>query len=368
MKPDGLIDNYYFGGGGDTLLSPLAIVLFVVAVTLILLLPRKYVVIPLLAAGLLIPLQLQVVVGGLHFMIYRLLFLAGWVRILWERFSRGKAILPGAMTALDKYIVLWGLCNAIVFTILWGAAGALVNRLGFLFTTFGTYFLLRSLIRGREDVIRTIRTLAVLAAVLAVPMLVEHFTGRNPFSVLGGVPVESVVREGRIRAGGPFAHPIIAGTVGAVLLPLFIGLWWQGKQNRWVAAIGIAASTLITAVAASSTPLMVYAAGVLGLCLWPLRRYMRVFRWALVLSILGLHIVMKAPVWYLLQRVGEATGGSGWHRAALIDMFIRRFGDWWLIGTRNNAYWGYDMWDAINGYVSAGLGGGLITLARSLRY
>jgi hypothetical protein len=70
---------------------------------------------------------------------------------------------------------------------------------------------------------------------------------------------------------------------------------------------------------------------------------------------------MKAPIWFLINRVSALTGGTGWHRSELIDQFIRHFGDWWLIGTRNNAYWGIDMWDSINAYVNAGVEGGLIT-------
>ncbi len=45
----------------------------------------------------------------------------------------------------------------------------------------------------------------------------------------------------------------------------------------------------------------------------------------------------------------------------LVDSFIRHFWDWCWIGTRDNASWGYDMWDSINTYVNAGTGGGLIT-------
>jgi len=63
----------------------------------------------------------------------------------------------------------------------------------------------------------------------------------------------------------------------------------------------------------------------------------------------------------LIARTGGAMGGSGYHRAMLVDNFIRHFSEWWLIGTRNNAAWGYDMWDVDNAYVGAGVGGGLIT-------
>ena len=70
---------------------------------------------------------------------------------------------------------------------------------------------------------------------------------------------------------------------------------------------------------------------------------------------------MKAPVWMLIARTGGAIGGSGYHRAMLIDNFIRHFGEWCLIGTRTNANWGFDMWDVDNAFVAAGVSGGVIT-------
>ncbi len=53
-------------------------------------------------------------------------------------------------------------------------------------------------------------------------------------------------------------------------------------------------------------------------------------------------------------------GGSGYHRAMLIDNFIHHFSEWCLFGTRNNADWGFDMWDVDNAFVAAGIGGGFI--------
>src|SRR5690348_17378833 len=85
----------------------------------------------------------------------------------------------------------------------------------------------------------------------------------------------------------------------------------------------------------------------------PLFPYTTLFR--------SLQVCMKSPVWFLINRISALTGGTGWHRSELIDQFVRHFGDWWLIGTRDNASWGLDMWDSINAYVNAGVEGGLIT-------
>ena len=83
-------------------------------------------------------------------------------------------------------------------------------------------------------------------------------------------------------------------------------------------------------------------------------------KWGVVAILIGLHLVMKAPIWFLIDRVSEVLGGSGYHRTMLIDAFIRHFFDWFLIGTSDNANWGYWMWDVDNAYVAAGFTGGLL--------
>ena len=350
-----LPDNYYFGGGGETFLPPLAIGILVVAVILILALPRKYAVGPLLVAGVLLPQQLNVIIGGLHFPVERILLLVGWIRCL----SRREFAI-GGLNALDKTILLWAGFNALTFSILWGSLSAVTNRLGFLYTNLGAYLICRFLIRDRADVIRTIKVFALIVVIVAPFMLGEHITRHNGFSFLGTRDLAEV-RDGSVRAQGPFAHPIIAGTFGAMLMPLFVGAWWRREHGRWLVGLGIIGSTMMTIASASSTPLMTFGAGILALLLWRERKRMRAYRWGVVIVLVVLQMVMKAPVWFLIAHVGGTTGGSGFHRASLIDNFVKHFSEWWLIGTRNNADWGYYMWDVDNAYVAAGVGGGLIT-------
>jgi hypothetical protein len=42
--------------------------------------------------------------------------------------------------------------------------------------------------------------------------------------------------------------------------------------------------------------------------------------------------VMKAPIWYLLDRFSSLTGGGGFHRAALLDAAFQHLDHWWLMG------------------------------------
>src|SRR5581483_6330188 len=70
---------------------------------------------------------------------------------------------------------------------------------------------------------------------------------------------------------------------------------------------------------------------------------------------------MTSPVWFIMDRASGVMGGSGWHRAMLVDNFVRHFWEWWLYGTRANPDWGWSMWDVDNAYVGAGLSGGLLS-------
>jgi hypothetical protein len=142
---------------------------------------------------------------------------------------------------------------------------------------------------------------------------------------------------------------------------LFISLCFNTK-TKVVGVLGIAGATVMTLTSNSSTPLLAYGAAIAGLCCWPFRKKMRVFRWGLVLMLVILHLAMKAPVWALIARIDLTGSSSGFHRYMLVDQCIRHFGDWWLIGVKNYDNWGFDTWDLSNQYVGYALTGGLATL------
>ena len=90
-------------------------------------------------------------------------------------------------------------------------------------------------------------------------------------------------------------------------------------------------------------------------------------RWGIVVACVGLHLVMKGPVWSLVGRMDIVGGSTGWHRSALITAALEHFGEWWLVGTRSTAHWGqqfnYDLfYDVTNQFILEGVRGGVITL------
>ena len=360
MQPE----NFRFGGGAsETVLHPAVLIAMLIAIALIFLLPRKYVIWPVLCMAFLVPLGQELLIGGLHFFVFRIILLTVAVRMLAAMFSSAEGAFGGRLGTFDIIFLLWALFRAVAGVLVFSFnSSAMVYQAGFLLDAIGGYFVLRYLIRDEDDIYRTIRALAAISCVIAASMFVERFTQLNAFGLLGGVRAVPEVRNGSIRSQGPFQHEILAGTFGATLLPLFFLLWRSGKSHI-LAILGAISATIMVITSHSSTPVLAYGAGLLAIFAWPLRRNMRLIRWGTVACLVCLHMVMKAPVWFLIARVDVVGGSSGYHRARLVNDFIMHFRDWWLVGTTENARWGFNMWDMCNQFVAEGQVGGLATFA-----
>jgi hypothetical protein len=345
---------------GTTFVSPFGLCFTLLMGILVIALPRRYAMAPVFALVCYMTMGMRVMVAGLNFTMLRILLLFAWSRLM----VRGE-LKPLRMNAIDKVLILYVVSAIVTYTILWQKTDALKWTLGAAYDDLGFYFFFRFLIRKKEEAIRCLKILSLIILPLAGCMLEEKITGRNMFSVFGGVPELTFVRDGALRCEGPFAHPILAGTFGATLMPLFVGLWQFQKRNRFLTSLAIVATGVITVTCASSGPVLSYLAGVGALCLWPLRHTMRQIRWAIVVGLVGLQVVMKAPVWFLLARIDVFSGSTGYHRAFLIDRAFANFWGWWLVGTKSTWDWASKddhLFDVTNQYILAGANGGLITM------
>lgn len=292
------------------------------------------------------------------FTIIRMLIAAGVVRVI----IRGER-LEGGMNGLDWLMAVWALWALMSSVFHKEPSEALIFRLGLIYNTCGIYFLIRVFCKTMDDILRLFRITAVLLVPVAIAMLYEKVTVHNLFSVFGGVGESPAIRWGIVRASGPFRHAILAGTVGAVCLPLMIGLW---EQNRKIAIAGIVACVTMIFACASSGPILSAMAGILALFMWHFRHWMRFVRWVAVIGYIGLDLVMKAPAYYLIARVDIIGGSTGWHRAALIQSAFKHISEWWLGGTDHTrhwmptgATWSPDHTDITNHYLYMGVVGGL---------
>lgn len=339
----------------QTTLHPLGLAAVLICGLALLVLPRRCTVCPLIVVACFVATSQRIVVFGLDFNLLRIMVLFGWLRVLFRGESRQLVWKP-----LDSVMLAWAVSAVLMFTASRGTFDAFVNRLGFVYDAFGMYFFFRCVVRGWEDVRATTTGLALISIPVAILFLVESETGRNAFSFFGGVREFTLIRHGRLRCQGAFAHSILAGCFWAAVVPLMAAGWWAAGRRRLLALVGLTASLIIVVCSSSSTPVGATLNGVLAALLFPLRRHMRTLRWTALLLLGSLHLVMKAPVWHLIARVQFVGGSTSWHRYNLINKAINHFGDWWVLGLPADGSIGVD--DITNQYVLEGLRGGFLTM------
>lgn len=315
--------------------------------------PRKYFLLPYVIGACWVPADQTIMVGELNFQVLRVLVVVGILR-LW---IRGETIRI-RWNRFDKLILAWALVGSLVYILQWLTLGALINRCGRLLEWLGLYWVFRQSVRSWDDV----RLVYVAFAVCAIAMMpfvaTEWATGVNPFGALGRVT--TAIRDGNFRCQATFPHAIMMGLFWATLVPLFVGFARQGHKTLFWTAV--AASGFMVMGTSSSTPVLTLAAVFVLLILFRWRSSTRSVAWGVVVLLIALHIVMKAPVWHLLARVSVVSGSTGWHRFHLVDEAIRHFSEWMLLGTRSTGHWGYGLRDVTNQFVLEGVYGGLITL------
>jgi hypothetical protein len=320
-------------------------------------LPRRWVPLMLLTLACFIPPGQRLVWLTLDFTFLRLLVLCAWLRVVVRR-----EWTPFRWHALDVVLLAWAAVALAAHSLQQGTSEALIYKLGLTFDGVGLYFLSRCLVRDWEDVRRVAHNLTFLALPVCLAFVIERSTGRNLFSAFGGVPEFTEVRDGRLRCQGAFAHSILAGCFWAAAWPLMAAQWWAGGRGRRHAVLGSLCALTMIFLTASSTPVLAALCVVLGGACFLLRRFMGVGRLGLLVGVVTLHFVMKAPVWHLLGRVNVVGGSTGWHRFYLVDQTIKHFGEWWLLGTPSTAHWGRGLSDLTNQYVIEATQGGLLQL------
>jgi hypothetical protein len=353
--------NFRFGGGAaETMLTPVMALAMLIVIGLIFTRPRNQVIVPFLLGCFTIPLQQVVVLGGLHFTVLRILIIAGLIRKATSGGTSRAGKFPGGFNGVDRMVILWAISLQTIVSLQWMEMQSFIHNLGDFLDMFGGYLVVRFFIPDVETVRRTIKTLAVVCIIQGVCMLNEQISHVNVFGYVGGLGPWLTIRDGKIRSEGVLGC-ISAGAFAGALIPLFLWLWTQ-RKCRTLAYAGLAGATTMVFTSNSSSSLLALAATALAIFFWPLRKQMRLVRWALALTLVALHLVMKAPVWALISRVDLTGSSSGYHRFYLVDNCIRHFGDWWLLGYKHYDQWGFMMFDLCNQFVVQAVNGGLLAL------
>lgn len=341
----------------------LALVFFIVTAVLLWVVPRKYAPAPLLVGCCYMTIRQGVDVGEISLPIFRMLMAVGLLRAI----MRGEWI-AGSFNKIDKLMIC--LAGWLVFGSFFhsGRDGSgPIFILGLLFNLMLTYFLIRVWIQDLEGMENLAKIIAIMLIPLALAMAFEQMTSRNLFSAFGGLPEDVLVREGRVRAQGPFRHPILAGTVGAVSVPLMAGIL---KRYRCIASLGIVSGVVIVVASASSGPIMSLLTGACALGMWKLRHFTRLIIMIAAGVYCVLIIVMNRPPYYLISKIDILGGSTGWHRAFLIEQTFKYLPEWWLFGTDHTRHWmpnqgigaSENHTDITNYYIAFGVMGGLLAM------
>lgn len=295
--------------------------------------PRRWAPIPLLMGVIFITHGQAVNLGGIKLPVFRMLLGVGLLRVLFK----GETV-AGGINAIDK--LMGALCIWLLAASFFHEAGA--DAAGPVFITgkiaeIGLcYYLVRVFCQDMDDFASLMGVIAILLVPIALEMIFEKLTAKNLFSKTFGGVVEAVVeRDGKLRARGPFRHAILAGTVGAALVPIMIGLY---RRDPKAAKIGMIACLTMVATCASSGPILSLGFGLMAVCLWKFRQYMRLIRWCIPLGYLALELVMDRPAYFIIGELSMG-GSTGWHRSQLIHSSIQYFGDWWAVGTDYTRSW-----------------------------
>jgi hypothetical protein len=342
--------------------NPIGILFFLVSAIALMGAPRRWAIIPLLM-GVIFITHGQAIDIGVKLPVFRLLLAVGLFRII----VKGEGI-AGGMNLIDKLML--ALCGWLLVASFFHESGAdaagPVFILGKIAEIGLCYLLVRVFCQDLDDFTSIMGIVAILLIPVALEMVQEKFTGINLFSKLfGGVRMEVVVRDDELRARGPFRHAILAGTVGAALVPIMIGLW---RSNPRAAKIGMLACLTMVLSCASSGPVLSLGFGLLGVLLWKFRSWMRLIRWSIPLGYMALAMVMNRPVYYIIGELSMG-GSTGWHRSHLIDSSIKYFGDWWKYGTDYTRSWmptgvtfSEDHTDITNYFLAFGVMGGILAV------
>jgi hypothetical protein len=309
-----------------------SVAFFLVTAGALLAVPRKWAPVPLLVSCCYMTIGQGIQLGLFSLPVYRMVLAVGLLRVLLrgERFA-------GRLNAIDV-LMMW--MGAWVFTASlfheWAPGSGPVFASGYIFNIALVYFLTRIWCHDLNGLIDLTRSIALVLVPIATLMVLEHVNEKNLFSMFGGVPEEVYIRDGAIRSQGPFQHPILAGTVGAVCFPLMIGIW---RRHRLAALIGSCACVAMIIASGSSGPLMSWFLGMFAVLMWLGRHWLKAVRFAAVPTYVKLELLMSRPAYYMLSKFDLTGSSTGWHRSRLIEATIEHFSEWWLFGTDKTVHW-----------------------------
>ena len=313
------------------------------------------------------PSYLVLSAGTIDMPIGRIVIAVLLVRCLCDSRIRNKFI----WSRLDTWVAFSMLVYVVTYCVTRPLSSAIENRGGFLMDTWFAYLAVRFCITNPEEFVSTMKWVAITLAPLAVLGIFEAFNLYAPFDSLGvyskagEMLSKRSLRWGLFRAKGPFVQPIMYGTAFTIFLSAVFHLRFQKRPWRVTAFILSGFVVIGTFFSLSSGPWIMLIMVVICLIMEKYKYLIKPLLLFLLFSCISIAIISNRPFYYVLVSYANPLGGSGRHRAKLIDVAIEHFNEWWLIGYGGEDpgwghYFGMSGTDVTNEYVLAGVRYGIL--------
>lgn len=276
---------------------------------------------------------------------------------------------------LDSWITFSMIVAIVIPLFAWrvSAMRILESRAGSLMDSYFTYLVARFCITDRAAIIDAVKWISIALVPMAFIGIIESSTGWQPYSSLRIYcpwDPEIVTTQGRLgfyRAVGPFGHPIMFGAAFALFLPFVYSL--RHEFGYWrVISYFLCSIIIIGALSSmSSGPLMMVIMIVGCFVLEHFKKWTRPLILLTVISCVIVDIISNRTFYHVIASYANPIGGTGWHRAKLIDLAIEHFDEWWLAGYGGrDPGWGSSLgmvWtDITNQYIGAAVTYGILGL------
>jgi len=302
--------------------------------SLALILAPHYAFVAYVAALLWYPSYLVMKLGTLDIPIARVVVAVLLMRCLLDSRIRSRF----SWSRLDGWVAFSMAVYVGVFCISIPTRFTLENRAGFLMDTLCAYVVARFLISDYRSLVAVLKWMAIVFAPLAVLAVIESLTGWRAFAIVGANSPAFMhlstyaPRWGLVRAIGPFSHSILLGCAFAMFLPLLYYLRHAGGNWRFWTNIF---SALVVLGALSSLSMGSWIMVVVAIFCLAIEHRKRLVKPILGLFAFGcilVGIISNRPFYHVIASYANVLGGSGWHRAKLIDLAIEHFSEWCLLG------------------------------------
>jgi|GEM_PF-1042272 len=348
----------------------ITLILAVIFCSLTMVLPPVYALCAYFFSLLWYPNYMMVSIGTIDISLGRFVVAALLIRCVFNSKIRNRFVWTG----LDALVALSMAIYVITYCIFEPLEKSVENRAGFLMDTWFAYLVVRYTISNIADLTTVIKWIAIGLLPLVAVGLLEAVTGWSPYILICGSSAffnyvtHYGARWGFERAVGPFSHSILFGCTFAMFLPLIYYLRYDTDEKWRFRAYIISAAAIVGALSSmSSAPLVMLIVAILCLILEKHKYAVKPLLLLLLFGCILVSVASNRPLYHVIASYINPLGGSGWHRAKLIDLSIKYFDNWWLVGYGDkDPGWGPELGmgktDITNEFILTGVKYGLIGL------